>query len=97
MVSSPIEALTLKQAKTDFERSFILEKLEENQWNISKTAEAIGIERSNLHRKIKAFEIETKKQQIALLDTQIQNIVLMGQLRDKTKNDINEEREMLEK
>ena len=60
-VPSPIETLTLKQAKTDFERSFILEKLEENQWNISKTAEAIGIERSNLHRKIKAFEIETKK------------------------------------
>ena len=52
---------TLKQAKTDFERAFILDKLEENQWNVSRTAEAIGIERSNLHRKIKAFDIDTKR------------------------------------
>ncbi len=55
------ENITLKQAKVDFERSFILDKLEENQWNISKTSESIGVERSNLHRKIKALEIDTKK------------------------------------
>src|SRR5690606_14645214 len=36
---------SLKEAKSDFERAFILDKLEENQWNVSKTAEAIGIER----------------------------------------------------
>lgn len=51
---------SLKQAKTDFERMFILDKLKENQWNVSKTAEAIGIERSNLHRKLKAYEIDPK-------------------------------------
>ena len=54
-------ASTLKQAKTDFERSFILEKLEEYQWNVTKTAEAIGVERSNLHRKIKVYEIDAKR------------------------------------
>ena len=52
---------TLKQAKTDFERAFILDKLEENQWNVTKTAEAIGVERSNLHRKLKLFNIDPKQ------------------------------------
>ena len=51
----------LKQAKIDFEKAFIVDKLEENQWNISKTAEAIGIERSSLHRKIRAFQIDPKE------------------------------------
>lgn len=54
-------AVTLKQAKTDFEKCFILEKLEEHNWNVSKTADAIGVERSNLHRKLKAYDIDTKK------------------------------------
>jgi len=49
---------SLKEARSDFERAFILRKLRENDWNISKTAEVIGLERSNLHRKIKAFGIE---------------------------------------
>lgn len=52
---------TLRDAKSDFERSFILGKLEENDWNVSKTAEALNIERSNLHRKLKSFEIDPKK------------------------------------
>jgi two-component system nitrogen regulation response regulator NtrX len=52
---------TLKAARSDFERAFILAKLEENQWNVSKTAEAIGIERSNLHRKLRAYQIDPKR------------------------------------
>lgn len=55
------EASTLKEAKSDFERSFILDKLQENQWNVTKTAEAIGIERSNLHRKLKSYNIDPKQ------------------------------------
>lgn len=58
--SGYITAGTLKQAKTDFERAFILDKLEEFEWNVTKTAEAIGVERSNLHRKLKGFGIEAK-------------------------------------
>ena len=46
---------TLKEAREMFERSFIASKLEEFGGNISKTAEAIGMERSNLHKKIKAY------------------------------------------
>ncbi|MDP2168612.1 MAG: sigma-54 dependent transcriptional regulator [Thermodesulfovibrionales bacterium] len=47
----------LKDARDAFERDYLLRKLGENGWNISKTAEAVGIERSNLHRKIKAYGI----------------------------------------
>jgi two-component system nitrogen regulation response regulator NtrX len=49
---------TLKDARDAFERDFILKKLDENAWNISKTAEVLDMERSNLHRKIKAYDIK---------------------------------------
>lgn len=50
---------TLKESREAFEKEFITRKLEENNWNISKTAEVLDIERSNLHRKIKAYDIRT--------------------------------------
>jgi two-component system nitrogen regulation response regulator NtrX len=59
------QALTgdsLKDAKMDFERQFILKKLEENEGNISKTAEAIGLERSNLHKKLKSLKVAAKNE-----------------------------------
>jgi two-component system nitrogen regulation response regulator NtrX len=56
-----VRADTFRTAKEEFEKLFLLQKLEENDWNISRTAEAIEIERSNLHRKIKAYGIEMKK------------------------------------
>jgi two-component system nitrogen regulation response regulator NtrX len=52
----------LKDARREFERRFIMKKLMENEENISKTAEVIGIERSNLHRKIKSYGIDMKKE-----------------------------------
>jgi two-component system nitrogen regulation response regulator NtrX len=52
---------SLKTAKSDFERSYILGKLEECDWNVSKTADALNIERSNLHRKLKSYDIDPKK------------------------------------
>jgi two-component system nitrogen regulation response regulator NtrX len=60
-IGSATEGATFKEAREEFEKEFILQKLEEFNGNISKTAEAIEIERSNLHRKIKAFGIELKK------------------------------------
>jgi two-component system nitrogen regulation response regulator NtrX len=45
-------------AKVDFEKKYIMKKLQEFDGNISKTAEAIGIERSNLHRKIKRYGLD---------------------------------------
>ncbi len=50
---------TLKEARESFEKDFIAKKLEDNNWNVSKTAEILDIERSNLHRKIKAYKIQT--------------------------------------
>ncbi len=47
-----------REAKEVFEKQFLREKLRKNDWNVSKTAEEIGLERSNLHRKIKNHQIE---------------------------------------
>ncbi|MDF1580797.1 MAG: sigma-54 dependent transcriptional regulator [Desulfuromonadales bacterium] len=58
---SLIPELTFKDAKDYFEKAYLMKKLEENDWNISRTAEKIGLERSNLHRKIKTYRIELKK------------------------------------
>ena len=44
-------------ARKQFERSYILHHLNKNDWNISKTATEIGMERSQLHRKIKSHEL----------------------------------------
>lgn len=52
---------TLREAREEFERDFITQKLEENDWNISRTAETIELERSNLHRKIKSYGIDIRK------------------------------------
>jgi two-component system nitrogen regulation response regulator NtrX len=60
-VSPALDAGTFREAKEEFEKEYLLQKLEENDWNISRTAEVIEIERSNLHRKIKSFGIELKK------------------------------------
>ena len=52
---------TLRDAREEFEREFIIQKLAENDWNISRTAEIIELERSNLHRKIKSYGIDVRK------------------------------------
>ncbi len=54
---------TLREAREQFEKHFILKKLRENNWNVSKTAEDMEIERSNLHRKIKALGIDLGRDQ----------------------------------
>jgi two-component system nitrogen regulation response regulator NtrX len=55
---SSLMADSFKDAKIKFEKAFIARKLREFNGNISQTAEAIGIERSNLHKKIKAYGLE---------------------------------------
>jgi len=53
-----LEEDSLKEARKAFEKAFVLQKLAENDNNISQTAEAIGIERSHLYKKLKAFDIK---------------------------------------
>jgi len=48
--------LGFKEAKREFERRFLLAKVEEHGGNISRTAEALGMERSHLHKKLKSFQ-----------------------------------------
>jgi two-component system nitrogen regulation response regulator NtrX len=50
--------LDFKQARKQFEHDYIKEKLLQNNGNVSKTAEQIGMERSHLHKKVKALGIE---------------------------------------
>ncbi|MBG0791799.1 MAG: sigma-54-dependent Fis family transcriptional regulator [Desulfovibrionaceae bacterium] len=49
----------LKQARADFEARFLEAKLREFEGNISQLAKAIGLERSSLYRKLKAYKIQT--------------------------------------
>ncbi len=58
---SPFGVNDIRQARTLFEKEFLVHKLIENGSNISRTAEVIGIERSTLHRKIKTYGIELDK------------------------------------
>ena len=49
---------SFRTARAEFEKDFLQQKITEFGGNISKTAEAIGLERSYLHRKIKSYGIE---------------------------------------
>ena len=50
--------LSLKEARTAFERNYILARLTEMDWNITRTAEALQIPRTYLYKKIKTMGIE---------------------------------------
>ena len=59
----PIEELvddmdTFQGFKESAERFFLIRKLDENDWNISQTAEAIDIQRSHMYNKMKKYNIE---------------------------------------
>jgi len=54
------EAMKLAEARDEFEREFLLRKLEELGGNISRASEALGITPSNLHNKIKKYGINVK-------------------------------------
>jgi two-component system, NtrC family, nitrogen regulation response regulator NtrX len=59
-VEPEIATDSFRIAKQDFERQYIIRKLREFDGNISKTAEAIGLERSNLHKKIRSYGLDVK-------------------------------------
>ncbi len=52
---------TLQEARSAYEREFILRKLQENQWNMTHTAAALGLERSHLYRKMKTLGISAEE------------------------------------
>ena len=52
---------SFQEFKEKAERAFIIKQLESNNWNISKTAEALDIQRSHLYNKMKKYNIEKGK------------------------------------
>jgi two-component system nitrogen regulation response regulator NtrX len=53
--------LPLKEARDEFEKQYILGRLREFAGNVSRTAEALGVERSNLYRKLHAYGIRVER------------------------------------
>ncbi len=49
---------TLREFKDAAERAYLVQKLRENNWNISKTAEVIDTPRSNLYKKLEQYGIK---------------------------------------
>src|ERR1700732_4437975 len=52
---------SFQEARSAYEREFVLRKLEENRWNMTKTAAALGLERSHLYRKMRSLGIAPSK------------------------------------
>ncbi len=53
--------LTLREARDEFEKQYILSRLREYAGNVSRTADALGVERSNLYRKLNAYGIRVER------------------------------------
>jgi two-component system nitrogen regulation response regulator NtrX len=58
IISASMKLSTLQEFKDEAEKAFILAKLREFGWNVSKTAEAIDTPRSNLYKKIEQYDIK---------------------------------------
>lgn len=56
------ESLILKNAVHNFEKKFILLSLQKHNWRIGETAEALGIDRSNLFKKMRKYGLNTYSQ-----------------------------------
>ncbi|WP_320171716.1 sigma-54 dependent transcriptional regulator [Maridesulfovibrio sp.] len=56
----PEGEVDFKQARADFEAQFLETKLREYKGNVSRLAEAVGLERSSLYRKLKAYGIQVE-------------------------------------
>ncbi|HTO86562.1 MAG TPA: sigma-54 dependent transcriptional regulator, partial [Thermoanaerobaculia bacterium] len=51
----------LRDAREDFERRYILAALRRHRGNVTRTAEALDLERSNLYRKLRSYGIEVER------------------------------------
>jgi DNA-binding NtrC family response regulator len=56
--SVPGERQTLREYRETAERRYIIETLKDADWNVSKAAVVLGVERTNLHKKIRAYGIK---------------------------------------
>jgi DNA-binding NtrC family response regulator len=54
-------ALPLREAREQFERLYLLQKLQETDGNVGKAAKLAGMERTHLYRKLRSLGIDTKQ------------------------------------
>ena len=68
----------LHEARESAEREHILKALEESKWNVSGAARVLGMERTNLHKRIRALGLSGKSEQgeikLRLLDLRDQQV-----------------------
>jgi DNA-binding NtrC family response regulator len=63
-IISTLEEENFQRFKELTEKIFVELKLKEHQWNIAKTAESIGIQRSHLYNKIERYQLSKPKTKI---------------------------------
>lgn len=68
IIDSALKLATLQEFKDHSEKAFILAKLRENGWNVSRTAESIDTPRSNLYKKIEQYNI--KREGLGIAETE---------------------------
>ena len=57
-VNSHLYDMNYKEAKEKFERDFLVQKLENNNWNMTLTSKMLNLDRVSLYRKIKSLNIK---------------------------------------
>jgi transcriptional regulator with GAF, ATPase, and Fis domain len=57
-LGTPVNHMTLREFREKSERQYIVDTLKLTGWNISRTAILLGVERTNLHKKIRAYAIK---------------------------------------
>ena len=56
----PLDCDDFQEFKARSEGTFLQHKLKENRYNVSRTAEVLGMQRSNLYKKITKYELRTQ-------------------------------------
>ena len=57
-INSDLYDLNYKEAKERFERDFIIQKLKNNNWNMTLTSKSLNLDRVSLYRKLKTLNIK---------------------------------------
>jgi DNA-binding NtrC family response regulator len=65
MALEPIGGRSLKQALANPERQIILDVLESHQWNRMASADALGINRTTLYKKMKRLGLDRPREPVA--------------------------------
>jgi two-component system nitrogen regulation response regulator NtrX len=58
----PVES-TFREARLAFEKAFLAGALERHGWNVTRTARALRLERSHLHKKIRFFDLQPERKE----------------------------------